>query len=130
MANRPCSFIKAGGERCRGIATSGAEYCYAHDPARADERSRNASKAGRAGGNGRPGGDVLAQLRQEIRGVIVGVLKGTILTGTGSVLFQGFNVLLRAVEVERKIREQDEVIERIEALEAQDSEARRAAWRA
>ncbi len=31
--------------------------------------------------------------------------------------FQGFNALLKAVEVERKVREQDELEARIEALE-------------
>ena len=32
-------------------------------------------------------------------------------------LFQGFNTLLKAVETERKVRETDELIERLEALE-------------
>jgi hypothetical protein len=49
--------------------------------------------------------------------VLGGILKGKIPRGTGSVLFMGFNVLLRAIEVERKIREQDELEDRIAELE-------------
>jgi len=33
--------------------------------------------------------------------------------------FMGLNVLARYIELERKIREQDEVLERLEALEEQ-----------
>jgi len=115
-----CAAITKAGERCQGTATGGAGYCFAHDPARASERKRNARRGGSAGGNGRPGtpgvGDV-AQVRQEIRGVIGGVLKGTIHRSTGGVLFQGFNTLLRGFETERKIREQDELEDRIAELE-------------
>jgi hypothetical protein len=43
------------------------------------------------------------------------------------VLFQGFNVLLKAVETERRIREQDELLERLEDLE-RAYESRRPSW--
>jgi hypothetical protein len=46
------------------------------------------------------------------------VQDGTIERGVGAVVFQGFNTLLKAVEVERRIRETDELAERIEQLEA------------
>jgi hypothetical protein len=49
--------------------------------------------------------------------VIDGVLRGDLERGVGAVLFQGFNTLLKAVETERKVRETDELIERLEALE-------------
>ncbi len=45
------------------------------------------------------------------------MLAGTILQGPGAVALQGFNVLLRAQKVELEVREQTELIERIEALE-------------
>jgi hypothetical protein len=62
--------------------------------------------------------------------VLGGILKGKIPRGTGSVLFMGFNVLLRAIEVERKIREQDDILERLEALEAMEPETGgRSSWR-
>jgi hypothetical protein len=37
----------------------------------------------------------------------------------GAVVFQGFNVLLKAVEVERKVKETDELLERVKLLEAE-----------
>ena len=35
----------------------------------------------------------------------------------GAVVFQGYNILLRAVEIERKVRETDELEERLLGLE-------------
>ncbi len=113
-----CSFIKPGGERCRGTAPGGATLCYSHDPARAEERSRNARKAGRTGGNGRPSGvSEIVDIKGVVRRVVGGVLNGSIERGVGAVAFQGLNTLLKAVEVERKIKEQDELLTRLEALE-------------
>jgi len=39
-----CSGIQGDGSRCEGIAKAGESYCYAHDPERAEERRRNASR--------------------------------------------------------------------------------------
>ena len=47
------------------------------------------------------------------------VLEGRITHGDAAVVNQLLNTRLRAIELERRIREQDEVLERIEALEAQ-----------
>ena len=113
-----CSFIKKGGERCRGTATGGATLCYSHDPARAEERSRNARKAGQVGGNGRPSGvSEIVDIKGVVRRVVGGVLNGSIERGVAAVAFQGFNTWLKAAELERRIREQDEIEERLAALE-------------
>ncbi len=130
MANRRCEALKGDGTRCQARAMDGYQWCYSHRPDLADERKRNASRGGRTGGRGRSGGDEVAQAKKEIRGVLGGILKAKIPTGTGSVLFMGFNVLLRAIEVERKIREQDDILERLEALEAMEPETGgRSSWR-
>jgi hypothetical protein len=119
VANRRCSFIKAGGERCRGTATGGADLCYAHDPARAEERSRNARKAGRAGGNGRSSGlSETPEAKRWIRALVSRLLKGEVERDVATAAFMGLGTLARYIELERKIREQDEVLERLEALEA------------
>ena len=113
-----CSFIKAGGEQCRGIATGGAALCYAHDPARAEERSRHASKAGRTGGNGRSSGlSETAEAKRYIRVLVSKLLKGEVERDVATAAFMGLGTLARYIELERKIREQDEVLERLEALE-------------
>lgn len=46
------------------------------------------------------------------------MLEGRVERGDGSVVSQILNVYLRAVSVEMKVREQQELIERLEALEA------------
>ncbi len=113
-----CSFIKAGGERCRGTATGGAGLCYAHDPARAEERSRNARKAGRTGGNGRPSGlSETGEAKRWIRALVSRLLQGTVERDTATAAFMGLNVLARYIDLERRIREQDEIEERLAALE-------------
>ena len=49
-----CTAIKPNGERCKGRAIQGSEWCWNHDPAHADERRRHGSRGGKRGGRGRP----------------------------------------------------------------------------
>jgi hypothetical protein len=119
IATKRCSFIKAGGERCKGIATGGATLCYAHDPAYAAQRSANARKAGKVGGNGRssPTSDV-TEARAYTKGLISRLLKGDLPRDIAATAFMGINTLIRVIEMERRIKETDELEVRIEALEA------------
>ena len=112
-----CSAITKGGGRCKGIAKAGSSFCYAHDPDRAEERRANARKGGKTGGRGRPSGE-MGDLRREIRAVVLGVLSGRVERGIGATVFMGYNTLLRAVEVERRVHEQDVVEARLNELEA------------
>jgi hypothetical protein len=66
----------------------------------------------------------MAEVKREIRRVIEAVDSGETERSVGAVLFQGFNTLLKAVETERRIAEQAEVLERIAALEAQERQQR------
>jgi hypothetical protein len=110
-----CNGITSGGDRCKLEATHGS-YCWSHSPETADERRKRASRGGKAGGRGRPGTD-LADLKRDIRTVIDDVLAGAVHQGRAAVALQGYNALLRAAKVELDIREQTELIERLEALE-------------
>jgi len=60
----------------------------------------------------------MAEVKREIRRVIGAVDAGETERGVGAVLFQGFNTLLKAIEIERRIREQEELEGRLEALES------------
>lgn len=122
-----CARIKDNGERCKADAMPGAEWCYSHDPERAEERKRNASKGGKRGGRGRPGQD-LADLKRDVRRVIDDVLSGAVPQGPGAVALQGYNTLLRAAKVELDIREQTEFEERLEALERAGEDRRGGRW--
>lgn len=109
-----CTAIKAEGGRCRNVAATGSDYCPAHDPARAQARKLSASKGGRSKG----GGAEIKGLKAELGSLTAQVLAGEIETSKVAVANQLINTRLRAVEVERRIREQDELEERIAQLEA------------
>ena len=59
----------------------------------------------------------MAEVKREVREVIADVRNGGLERGVGAVVFQGYNVLLKALETERKIAEQDELMQRIAVLE-------------
>ena len=110
-----CTAITQGGGRCKGIAIDSSGLCYAHHPARAEQRSRAARKGGQRGGRGRPGAD-LGDLKRNVQKVIDDVLAGNVPHAPGAVALQGYNTLLRATKLELDIREQTELIERLEEL--------------
>jgi hypothetical protein len=90
----------------------GETWCYNHDPARAEERKRAASRAGRS-----VGGREVRDLKRRISDVVDAVLEGSQDRGRAAVAIQGFNALRGALELERKVRELDEIAGRVEALE-------------
>jgi hypothetical protein len=122
-----CAFIKPGGQRCGSIAMKGYDTCYGHRPDLAEERKRNASRGGRAGGRGRGGGET-GEIKALLSDLTEQVLAGELETGRAAVANQLLNTRLRAIELERKIREQEEVLERLEALEAAQSEGGYRSW--
>jgi len=105
-----CAGIKRDGGRCAAIVDG--SYCYQHDPARAQERKRNASKAARS----KPSRE-LAGIKTRLSDLADDVLEGRQDKGVAAVASQVLNVYLRAVSVELKAKEQLELIERLEALE-------------
>src|SRR5215211_8754066 len=111
-----CAAITRAGGRCRLDATHGS-YCYQHSPETAEERRRNARKGGRAGGNSRPGVAEITEAKSWIRGLISKLLKDEIERDIATACFMGLNVLARYIELERKIRETEELEERLAALE-------------
>jgi hypothetical protein len=107
-----CRGNKEDGSPCERIVGASQAYCYSHDPARADERRRNASRGGRAKGNGE-----LADLKKQVKDLASDVLEGKVEKGRAAVVNQLINTLIRAIEQERKMREMGELAERLEALE-------------
>jgi hypothetical protein len=105
-----CAGIKRDGGRCAAIVDG--SYCYQHDPARAEERRRNASRAART----KPSRE-LSDIKRRLSDLADDVLEGRQDKGVAAVASQVLNVYLRAVSVELKVREQAELIERLEALE-------------
>ncbi len=110
-----CAGIKRTGGRCTVSVGPGETYCHHHDPARADERRRAASRAGRS----KPSRELFG-IKAQLQDLVQDVLSGEVETGRAAVANQLLNTRLRAVELERKIKESDELEARLEALEQAD----------
>ena len=112
-----CAGIKADGVRCGAQAMRASEWCVGHDPDKADARRRRASKGGRRGGRGRPLAGVHA-VKDKLQDLADRVLDGSLDRADAAVVSQIYNVLLRAVSVEMKVREVEELEARLADLEA------------
>ena len=108
-----CVGSKPDGTPCERIVGASQSYCYSHDPDRAGERRRAASKAGKS----KPNRDV-ADTKRRLSELADGVLDGSVDKGVGAVVSQVLNVYLRAVSVELKVKEQEEILARVEELES------------
>ena len=109
-----CAGIKRDGGRCMTVVAPTETHCYQHDPARAEERRRNASRGGRSKG----GGSEISDLKAQLRKLASDVLSGKVERGDAAVVNQIINTRARLIEFERKIREQEVLEERLEALES------------
>jgi hypothetical protein len=117
---RGCSAINENGERCKGISATGSDFCPAHDPARAEDRRKAASKAARARHD-----PEIKRIKGLLRELYAKVLQGEVGRQAAAVANQIANTQLRAIELERRVREQDELEERVDELEDLLEEAER-----
>jgi hypothetical protein len=111
-----CTAIKASGERCKGRAIEGSEWCWNHNPAHADERRRHGARGGRRAGRGRPSVE-LARLQGRFEELAEKVLAGEIERGVGAVAGQLLNGARACVRDGLAAREQEELLSRLEELE-------------
>jgi hypothetical protein len=114
-----CAALKRDGGRCNAPSLVGEEWCFNHHPDRAEERKRNASKAGKRGGKGRgfrTTGEI-PEIKTAILKLVGDVLEGSVERSSAAVVGNLYNTLLRAVEVERKIKETEDLEHRIATLE-------------
>jgi len=107
-----CPAIKRDGGRCAVVVGESRTYCYQHDPANAEQRKRAASR----GGKSKPNRE-LADIKRRLSDLADAVLAGEVDRANAAVAGQLLNGVLRAVAVELRVREQLELIERVEELE-------------
>jgi hypothetical protein len=107
-----CSATKRDGSPCTLPSSGPSALCWAHDPKNAERRRRGQSR----GGRNKPSRE-LTGLKAQLQDLTRDVLSGDLETGRAAVANQLINTRLRAIEVERKIKETQELEERIEALE-------------
>jgi hypothetical protein len=108
-----------------------AEWCWNHHPDYEQARRRRASKGGKRGGRGRPQAE-LSDIKSRLSDLADDVLEGRQDKAVAAVASQVLNVLLRAISVETKLKEQFELVERLESLEEglEQSRGRGSRWRA
>ena len=111
-----CAGKKEDGSPCERIVGASHSYCYSHDPERAAERRRNASRGGRSKANAE-----IAGLKAQLRKLAADVLSGEVERGAATAVNQIINSQARLLELERelerKIKETEELEARLEALE-------------
>ena len=108
-----CAGIKRDGGRCTVIVNgSHTIYCYQHDPKLAGERRRNAARGGKAKASGE-----LGRVKARLQALADMVKEGQMDRADAAVISQIWGTYLRAVSVEMKLKEQLELVGRLEALE-------------
>jgi hypothetical protein len=126
-----CAGITAAGDRCKAEAMPEAEWCWNHHPDYEQARRRRASKGGKRGGRGRPQAE-LSDIKARLSELADDVLEGRQDRAVAAVASQVLNVYLRAISVETKLKEQFELVERLESLEEglEQNRGRGSRWRA
>jgi hypothetical protein len=115
-----CSATKRNGEPCTLPANGPQGLCWAHDPKNAEKRRRGASRGGKAKASRE-----LTGIKALLEDLTDRVLRVELSSGVAAVANQLINTRLRAIEVERKVKETDELEARIEALERAQEGGRR-----
>jgi hypothetical protein len=98
----------------------GESWCYAHHPDLSEKRSTNGRRGGKRSGRGRPaksGAEGLQDIRDLLKRLTEEVLSGDLERATAIAANQLLNTSLRAIELERKWKEIEELESRLEALE-------------
>jgi hypothetical protein len=111
-----CAGITQAGTACKGIPIEDSEWCYVHHPDHVEERRRHGAKGGKRAGRGRPSVE-LARLQGRFEELADKVLADEVERGVGAVVGQLLNGARSCVRDGLAAREQEELIERLEALE-------------
>jgi hypothetical protein len=132
-----CSGFKPDGSPCERIVDARYTYCYSHDPARKEQRRRAASKAGAA----KPGSAV-AELKSKLATLYEDTRSGRCPSNVGQVcatiagvelkvldlLLREREVRVKETEAQLKVREQEELLGRMEELETLLAERKESRW--
>ena len=102
------------GALARCLPTALMAFVGPTDPKNAERRRRGQSR----GGKSKPSKE-LASIKQRLSDLTDDVLEAKVDRGVAAVASQILNVYLRSIELERKIKETDELEARLETLEQQ-----------
>jgi hypothetical protein len=107
-----CLGTKRDGSQCTQTVEPPQSYCWWHNPANADKRHKAAQKGGRAKAS-----KVTKKLHELLEDLTQRVIDGKLETSRGAVANQLISTRIRLLEFERRAREQEELVGRLEELE-------------
>ena len=110
-----CRVTTQYGRPCQNPAQPGKGVCWSHDPENAEQRRGNSRAGGVAAHS--PATLEIGELKDELRALARDVKESRVAPGVGSTLVQIYNTVIRAIETGRKVKETEELEQRIEALE-------------
>jgi hypothetical protein len=108
-----CGGTKRDGSPCTATVQPPQRFCWWHDPANAQQRRRAASKAGKS----KPSRELVG-IKERLSDLADDVLEEKVDKGVAAVASQVLNVYLRAVSMEMKLREVEELERRMDEIEA------------
>jgi hypothetical protein len=112
-----CAGIRADGGRCGARPMKDSAYCLNHNPERSPEEHRRASsKGGRRAGRGRPSAE-LKRLQLIFEKWADEVREGELGRADAAVMCQLLNGARACIRDLLAAREQEELVERLEAIE-------------
>ena len=107
-----CTATKRNSSPCTLPSNESTGLCWAHDPKNAERRRRGQSR----GGKSKPTKEII-DIKRRLSELADDVLEGRVERGDGAVVSQILNVYLRAISTEMKVREAEELEERLTSLE-------------
>ncbi len=107
-----CTATKRDGSPCTLPPNGSGALCWAHSPANAEKRRRGQSR----GGRNKPGREIVA-IRGRLSDLANDVLAGRVDRADAAVAGQLLGTVIRAIGTELRVREQEELAERLEELE-------------
>ncbi len=107
-----CRATKRDGTPCTLPSNSQNGLCWAHDPKNAERRRRGQSRGGKAKASAE-----IRDLKKQLEDLVEDVREGRVERGDAVVVNQILNTRARLIELERKVKETDELEVRLEALE-------------
>jgi hypothetical protein len=99
-----CRVFKRDGSWCTATVNPPQTFCWWHNPANQEQRTRAASKGGKA-----KAGKEIKDLKAEVKALIGDVRDGNIERADATALAQLYRVLKDFIELERKREEVDDV---------------------
>jgi hypothetical protein len=123
-----CSGIRRDGGRCGAQAIQDSSWCFNHHPAYEQQRQAAKVRGGRRGGRGRPQNEI-ARISARIEELAEDVVAGRLEKGRGAVGGQLLNYVLNGLRIGLQAREQEQLEERIEQIEAALERQQKQRWR-